>query len=63
MQEQILMPTSAVLRHLGGISQMTLWRWERDENLGFPAPVRINRRKYFRRAEIEEFINQQGAVQ
>ena len=34
------------------ISNVTLWRWLRDPQLGFPNPTVINRRRYFRRAEI-----------
>jgi hypothetical protein len=34
------------------ISTVTLWRWLRDPNLGFPTPTIINRRRYFRRADI-----------
>lgn len=29
-----------------GISAMTLWRWDRNPALKFPAPIRINNRKY-----------------
>ncbi len=28
------------------ISDMTLYRWDRDPDLNFPPPIRINRRKY-----------------
>ncbi|WP_287742661.1 hypothetical protein [Methylobacterium sp.] len=34
---------------------MTLWRWERDPKLAFPQPLRINGRRYWRRADIEAF--------
>jgi predicted DNA-binding transcriptional regulator AlpA len=30
-----------------GISDMTLWRWQRHKRLGFPNPTRINTRKYW----------------
>ena len=36
-----------------GISALTLWRWTRDPKLGFPVPLIVNRRRFFRRAEIE----------
>jgi hypothetical protein len=35
------------------ISEMTLWRWEHDQKLGFPKPTDINGRKYYDIAEIE----------
>ena len=35
------------------ISDVTLWRWIRSESLGFPQPVVVNRRRIFRRADLE----------
>jgi predicted DNA-binding transcriptional regulator AlpA len=35
------------------ISDVTLWRWIRSTSLGFPQPVVVNRRRFFRRAELE----------
>jgi predicted DNA-binding transcriptional regulator AlpA len=31
----------------GGISDMPLWRWLHDKELGFPKPTRINRLRYW----------------
>jgi predicted DNA-binding transcriptional regulator AlpA len=42
-----------LLERFGGISVMTLWRWERDAKLGFPRPTEINGRKYYDLAEVE----------
>lgn len=42
-----------ILERFGGISVMTLWRWEHDEKLGFPKPTSINKRKYYDLAELE----------
>ena len=39
----------------GGISTMSLWRWSKDQKLGFPRPLIINRRRFFRLDEIEAF--------
>ncbi len=44
-----------LLERFGGISAMTLWRWEHDERLGFPKPADINRRKYYDLSEIERW--------
>ena len=47
------MITSAAVRHLsGGISDMTIWRWLHDPNLGFPKPHYIRGRRYWAEAEI-----------
>jgi hypothetical protein len=32
---------------------MSLWRWLRDEALGFPRPIVINNRRYWLIAELE----------
>ena len=38
-----------------GVCLRTLWRWDRNRKLGFPAPVRINGRKYRREEELDAF--------
>ena len=56
--QDILLPAVKVLARYG-VSQMSLWRWERDANLGFPSPVRIARRRYFRLSDLLEFERRQ----
>jgi predicted DNA-binding transcriptional regulator AlpA len=60
----VLIPAPAVLkRH--GISAMTLWRWLHDADLGFPRPIDIRRRRFFRLAELEAWeagLNKRGAA-
>jgi hypothetical protein len=51
--------TSKQVREFFQITEMSLWRWERNEALAFPEPVVICRRKYYPRAEIEAFANRQ----
>lgn len=44
----------------GGVSDMTLWRWLHDEELGFPQPIRINGRRFWseeRLAAWERLMN------
>ena len=31
----------------GGVSDMALWRWLHDEDLGFPKPIRIKGRRFW----------------
>lgn len=50
-----LVPAKAVRSNLGDVSQMTLWRWLNNPELGFPRPIYINRRRYFDADEIENF--------
>ena len=60
MQDQNLMPAPAARRYLGNISDMCLWRWERNPEMGFPQPIRINKRKYFRKADLDAFIERRS---
>jgi len=34
------------------ITAMSLWRWLRDTELGFPKPLRINDRRYWHESEL-----------
>jgi predicted DNA-binding transcriptional regulator AlpA len=47
-----LIPDPEVRKRYGGISEMTLWRWDHDPALNFPKPVRIRNRKYRRLREL-----------
>jgi Helix-turn-helix domain len=49
-----LLPALTVAR-MCGVVRRTLSRWVADPELGFPAPVLIRDRWYFRRSEIEAF--------
>ena len=50
-----LVPDAQVRAELGGVSPMTLHRWDNDETLQFPRPVVIRGRKFRWRHEIEAF--------
>lgn len=50
-----LVVSTAVRNELGGISDVTLWRWERDGLL--PPARRLNGRKYWLKSEIEAVKN------
>jgi hypothetical protein len=49
-----LLPDPAVARRYQ-VSTRTLPRWDARPQLGFPAPIVINKRKYRRRSELEAF--------
>lgn len=51
-----------VRARFGGISDMTLWRWDKDEKLAFPKAISINGRKYYDLAEIEEWERVRAAL-
>ena len=47
------------------VTEMTLWRWLRDEKLGFPQPMTVNRRRFFRLADLvawEQLQSTRGAA-
>lgn len=44
-----------VMAEFGGICEMTLSRWLADEQLDFPRPIYIKRRRYFGMEDIERF--------
>jgi hypothetical protein len=44
-----------VTRHLFRVTDMTLYRWERKPELGFPQAIKIEGRKYRKAAEIRAF--------
>ena len=51
-----------VRRRYDNISEMTLWRWEHDEKLGFPEPtLYINGLKYYHLAELEAWERKRAA--
>ena len=39
----------------GGMSDMALWRWLRDETLGFPKPLIINNRRFWLAAALTDW--------
>jgi predicted DNA-binding transcriptional regulator AlpA len=36
----------------GGMSDMALWRWLSNDELGFPKPIRINRRRFWKESDL-----------
>ncbi len=49
-------PAKEVKRLCGSISDMTLWRWLRHEDLKFPKPIYINALRYWRRGDIDQWL-------
>ena len=49
--------TAATVRELlGGVSDMTLWRWLNDSAMNFPKPLRIHSRRYWREADLTDWL-------
>jgi len=60
--ESKLIPSAAVRELCGGISDMSLWRWLQDPDLGFPRPIVIQRRRYWRESEVANWITERAAA-
>jgi predicted DNA-binding transcriptional regulator AlpA len=48
-----------VRQRYGGISGMTLWRWCQDARLGFPKPMVIKGRRFWRWSNLKVWEEQQ----
>lgn len=51
-QHEILLTAKQLRARYGGVSDMALWRWLRDDRLTFPQPLVINRRRYWKLSEL-----------
>jgi Prophage CP4-57 regulatory protein (AlpA). len=55
--ERKLISAAAVRALCGGISDMSLWRWLNTPAMAFPKPVTIQRRRYWREAEVLAWLD------
>ncbi|WP_267424887.1 DNA-binding protein [Methylobacterium sp. GC_Met_2] len=55
-----MLPAAQVLARYQ-VSDMTIFRWLKDSCLGFPQPIRINGRRYWRLADLQAFENRQAS--
>jgi len=53
---ELVNASDARQEELAGISEPTLWRWERDPKLNFPPAIRINGRKYWTRKVLRRWV-------
>lgn len=57
MQDEQYISSPTMRSLVGGISEVTEWRWAQDDALLFPKPVRINNRKYYKKSEIVAWLD------
>lgn len=50
-------PTAKVLEICGGVSSMSLHRWLNNKALGFPRPIYIGNRRYWREADVIAWLD------
>lgn len=59
-----LIPASrAREEYLGGVSDMTIWRWLETPSLNFPKPIRIGRRRYWRESDLINWVESRATDQ
>lgn len=54
MNENVYLTANHVCARYG-VTSMTLWRWLQKEDLDFPKPTYINKRRYFKVDELEDW--------
>ena len=54
--------SAAQVKALFGITEMTLWRWQKRDDLSFPKPKYISNRKYFNEAAVLAWMNNRGEM-
>ena len=59
-EDSILIPDTKVRELFGGITIMTIWRWEHAD-IGFPPAVMIHKRKYRNRRAVLAWRDQKIA--
>lgn len=60
--ENLKLISAATVRDLcGGVSDMSLHRWTRAPDLGFPQPIYICGRRYWREADLTAWLEAQAS--
>jgi predicted DNA-binding transcriptional regulator AlpA len=57
----IYLTSAQVCARYGGMSDMSLSRWLNDDELGFPKPIRINGRRFWKEADLAAWDDDQAA--
>jgi predicted DNA-binding transcriptional regulator AlpA len=50
-----LLSARQVKQRYGGCSDMALWRWLKDPDLGFPKPEYIRKRRFWKEDLLDDF--------
>jgi predicted DNA-binding transcriptional regulator AlpA len=51
-----------VRKHVGNISDMTLYRWLHNERLNFPKPIVIQNRRYWREEDVDRWLSERALI-
>jgi len=55
LDDEALLTSAQTRARVGGVSTMCLWRWQRDERVQFPQPIKINNRNYWRVGDLRSW--------
>ena len=53
--DEVFLTAKQVKTRFGGISDMALYRWVHDKQIGFPKPMTIGIRRYWKLQDLQEF--------
>jgi len=51
-----------VRKHIGNISDMTLYRWLHNERLKFPKPIVVQNRRYWHEEDIDRWLKERALI-
>lgn len=54
-EDEVYLTSSQLKRRYGNCSDMALWRWLRRPGLGFPQPIKIGDRRYWKLSDLRAF--------
>lgn len=54
-EQDVYLTKEKVCKRYGGVNGVTIKRWTEDPELGFPQPMVVGRRWYFKLKELEEW--------
>jgi predicted DNA-binding transcriptional regulator AlpA len=55
LDDDVLLTAAQTRARVGGVSAMCIWRWMRDARVRFPAPLKINKRSYWRLGDLRRW--------
>ena len=55
VDDDVLLTSKQVRARVGGVSDMCIWRWMRDERVQFPRPLQMNRRNYWKLGDLRRW--------
>lgn len=61
-QSTVYLSRTQVRQRYGGVTRVTIYRWVKNETLGFPKPITISTRDYWALSDLEAFERSKKAA-